>query len=318
MLMENIALRHQLMVYERGRTARRSLSGNDRLLWCFLARFFSNWRDTLDIVQPATVTRWRRVRWWRHLLGGRRRRPGRPRIDPELQALILRMARENPRWGSMRILGELRHLGFELSNSTVRRYRGSAGDPAQQHWSTFYRNHGPYLAEALQEATIDSLRLMGTWIVSRLRLRVSAPRRQTKTAMPFVRADLVMSAGSSLRLVRPRRAMEASLTMVFEQPGFQCDNDPCSIQSEVLWTDVRSMHRTQPMSSTVANPQLYIFIDYIMLHEFGHTLGLPDFYADTTGLKNVVAIMNDSGAARNVKDEDIEQLRAIYILHTRH
>ena len=130
MLMENIALRHQLMVYERGRTARRSLSGNDRLLWCFLARFFSNWRDTLDIVQPATVTRWRRVRWWRHLLGGRRRRPGRPRIDPELQALILRMARENPRWGSMRILGELRHLGFELSNSTVRRYRGSAGDPA--------------------------------------------------------------------------------------------------------------------------------------------------------------------------------------------
>ena len=45
MLMENIALRHQLMVYERGRTARRSLSGNDRLLWCFLARFFSNWRD---------------------------------------------------------------------------------------------------------------------------------------------------------------------------------------------------------------------------------------------------------------------------------
>ena len=109
-----------------------------------------------------------------------------------------------------------------------------------------------------------------------------------------------------------------NMTMVFEQPGFQCDNDPCSIQSEVLWTDVRSMHRTQPMSSTVANPQLYIFIDYIMLHEFGHTLGLPDFYADTTGLKNVVAIMNDSGAARNVKDEDIEQLRAIYILHTRH
>ena len=162
MLMENIALRHQLMVYERGRTARRSLSGNDRLLWCFLARFFSNWRDTLDIVQPATVTRWRRVRWWRHLLGGRRRRPGRPRIDPELQALILRMARENPRWGSMRILGELRHLGFELSNSTVRRYRGSAGDPAQQHWSTFYRNHGPYLAEGAARG--DDRTACASWV----------------------------------------------------------------------------------------------------------------------------------------------------------
>ena len=38
MLMENIALRHQLMVYERGRTARRSLSGNDRLLWSWGAK----------------------------------------------------------------------------------------------------------------------------------------------------------------------------------------------------------------------------------------------------------------------------------------
>ncbi len=218
LLMENIALRHQLMVYERGRTARRSLSGDDRLLWCFLAPFFSSWRDTLDIVQPATVTRWRQAVWWRHVLGRRKRRPGRPRIDPELQALIRRMARENPRWGSMRILGELRHLGFELSNSTVRRYRGSAADPSRQHWSTFYRNHGPYLAEALHEATIDGFRLMGTWIVARLRLRVSAPRRHPKAATPFVRADAVLSAGSSLRLVRPSRAREASLARARDGP----------------------------------------------------------------------------------------------------
>ena len=165
MLMENIALRHQLMVYERGRTARHSLSGNDRLLWCFLARFFSNWRDTLDIVQPATVTRWRRVRWWRHLLGGRRRRPGRPRIDPELQALILRMARENPRWGSMRILGELRHLGFELSNSTVRRYRGSAGDPAITALVDVLPEPRRRVSTPRRCGTrrrLDSLRLMGT------------------------------------------------------------------------------------------------------------------------------------------------------------
>ena len=55
MLMENIALRHQLMVYERGRTARRSLSGNDRLLWCFLARFFSTGatRSTSSNLRPS-------------------------------------------------------------------------------------------------------------------------------------------------------------------------------------------------------------------------------------------------------------------------
>ena len=263
MLMENIALRHQLMVYERGRTARRSLSGNDRLLWCFLARFFSNWRDTLDIVQPATVTRWRRVRWWRHLLGGRRRRPGRPRIDPELQALILRMARENPRWGSMRILGELRHLGFELSNSTVRRYRGSAGDPAQQHWSTFYRNHGPYLAEALQEATIDSLRLMGTWIGSRLRLRVSAPRRQTKTAMPFVRSGLPVSGLVSRILAAlgstDRRLVngpaEGRLTRAAPRrlSAGSTRSAPCVSDRGGRWTaSLRSVHATQPTAARAA------------------------------------------------------------------
>ena len=218
LLMENVALRHQLMVYERGRTPRRSLSGNDRLLWCLLARFFSSWRDTLDVVQPSTVTRWRRVPWWRHLFCGQRRRPGRPRIDPELQALIRRMARENPRWGSMRILGELRNFGFELSNSTVRRYRGSAADPSRQHWSTFYRNHGPYLAEALQEAAIEGFRLVYTWLASRLRLRVPRPKRRTKAVTAFVRADAAISIGPSLRPVRWSRRRGASLAHARDGP----------------------------------------------------------------------------------------------------
>ncbi len=198
------------MVYERGRTPRRSLRGNDRLLWCFLARFFSSWRDTLDIVQPATVTRWRRKLWREHLFGGRGRRPGRPRIDAELQALIRRMARENPRWGSMRILGELRYLGFELSNSTVRRYRGSAADPSRQHWSTFYRNHGPYLAEALREAAIEGFRLVHAWIASRLRRSDLRPKRRTKTGVALVRRDAVISRGPSPRLVPWSWGREAS------------------------------------------------------------------------------------------------------------
>ena len=83
-------------------------------------------------------------------------------------------------------------------------------------------------------------------------------------------------------------------------------------------SDVNIRHATRPPSSTVANPQLYIFIDWVMLHEFGHTLGLPDFYEDTTGLQNVVAIMNEHWVAQDIKDEDLEQLKAIYILHTSH
>ena len=48
LLMENLALRQQLMVYERGRTPRRSLSGADRLFWCFIARFYSSWRESVQ------------------------------------------------------------------------------------------------------------------------------------------------------------------------------------------------------------------------------------------------------------------------------
>ncbi len=219
LILENVALRHQLMVYERGRTPRRSLSGSDRLLWCFLARFWSSWREALDIVQPATVTRWRRARWWRHLLRRRRRSPGRPRIDPELQVLIRQMARENRRWGSMRILGELRHLGFELSNSTVRRYRGSAADPSRQHWSTFYRNHGPYLAEALHEAAIDGFRLVLTWIASRLRLRSPGPGRDTKPRTASARADVVIPGGRSPNPKRLSRERRASLAHARDGPA---------------------------------------------------------------------------------------------------
>ncbi len=84
LVLENLALRHQLMVCERGRRLR----GADRLWWCVLSRFWPRWRDPLTLVQPATVLRWRRMAWRRHLRGQRRRRRGRPRIDGELQVLI--------------------------------------------------------------------------------------------------------------------------------------------------------------------------------------------------------------------------------------
>ena len=69
-------------------------------------------------------------------------------------------------------------------------------------------------------------------------------------------------------------------------------------------------------SSTAADQEQYAFIDWVMLHEFGHTLGLPDFYADTSTLQGQIAIMNEHWVAQDIKDEDLEQLKAIYILHT--
>ncbi len=174
LLLENIALRHQLMVLERrtrGSRAR-TFDGSDRWLWVLLSRWWPRWREALTIIQPQTVVHWQRTPWWRHLLRRRKCRGGRPRISAELRALIPRMQAENLRWGSMRILGELKKLGFEVSNSSVRRYRGTAQRrPRGQSWRTFFYNHAPYVREALQEAIDERTRRALETLLSRLGVR---------------------------------------------------------------------------------------------------------------------------------------------------
>src|SRR5664280_1632497 len=74
-------------------------------------------------------------------MGGR---PGRPPIDPQVRALILRLARENHRWGCVRIEGELRKLGLRVSATTIRTLLRTARlGPAPRRtgptWSEFLR-----------------------------------------------------------------------------------------------------------------------------------------------------------------------------------
>ncbi len=126
LVLENLALRHQLAVYARSRR-RPPLRDADRRFWSALARGWVGWRDALTVVQPDTVARWHRTAWRRFWTWkSRHRQPGRPRISAEVRTLIRRIAQENPRWGAIRIVGELRALGIDVSASTVRSYRRQA------------------------------------------------------------------------------------------------------------------------------------------------------------------------------------------------
>jgi hypothetical protein len=145
LVLENIALRHQIDVLTRTRR-RPALRPGDRRLWSLLASTWPAWRQHLVIVEPETVVRWHRA-GWRRYWAWRSRTPtrGRPRIDTQIAAEIRRMTRENPRWGHMRVLGELRKLGFRVSLQTVRRYRRNVPRDPSSSWRTFLENHRPEL-----------------------------------------------------------------------------------------------------------------------------------------------------------------------------
>jgi len=124
------------------------LSLCDRLFWLGLRRWWSKWARVLVVVKPETVVGWHRAGfrgYWRLLA---RRRPGRPKITPELRHLIRSMAAENPTWGAPRIHGELLKLGFEISESTVSRYlaQGGSSRDSGQRWLTFLKNHREAIA----------------------------------------------------------------------------------------------------------------------------------------------------------------------------
>jgi putative transposase len=141
LVLENLALRHQLAVLHRT-APRPRLRPSDRLFWVLLARLWHGWAEAVLLVKPETVIRWHRTGFklfwtWK----SRRHGPGRPAVAPEVRALIRRMSEANPLWGAPRIHGELRKVGLEISQATVSKYLASRRTPPAQTWRTFLANH---------------------------------------------------------------------------------------------------------------------------------------------------------------------------------
>ena len=139
---ELLVLRHQLKVLSRG-VRRPPFRRRDRMLLAAVSRSLPRERWRAFVVTPRTLLRWNRElirRKWTY----RRRGPGRPKLDPETVELIVRMARENPRWGYLRIRGELLKLGARVSATTIRtvlRRQGLGPAPRRSgpSWSEFLR-----------------------------------------------------------------------------------------------------------------------------------------------------------------------------------
>jgi putative transposase len=135
---EILVLRHQLAVLRR-QHPRPRLQPTDRALLAALSRLLPRARWSVFLVRPKTL-----LRWHRRMVARRWTCPttsnGRPAISDEAQQLVVRLARENPRWGYQRIHGELLRLRCRVSASSIRRILRAHGlDPAPGHAATSWR-----------------------------------------------------------------------------------------------------------------------------------------------------------------------------------
>ncbi len=154
--LEILLLRQQLRILQRKHPHPPRISYCEKLALAVLAAklrtagrsAYNRLGEIVLIFKPETLLKWHRELVRRKWTFPRRQRGGRPTIAAELEALILRLAHENPRWGYGKIEGELRKLGYDIGRTTVkavlkRQKVPPAPERAKQgnSWRTFLRHY---------------------------------------------------------------------------------------------------------------------------------------------------------------------------------
>jgi transposase InsO family protein len=165
--LEIVVLRHELAVLRR-QASRPALRPADRAFLAAASRLLPRNRWRSFFVTPETLLAWHRrlvAQHWTYP----GRRPGRPQVSREVRELVLRLARENPRWGYQRIAGELQGLGVQLSPSSVRRILaaarlGPAGARNGPSWRQFIRSQAHRII-ACDFFTVETITLRRIYVL---------------------------------------------------------------------------------------------------------------------------------------------------------
>ena len=165
------------------------------------------------LVKPETVLRWQRElvrrRWAAY---GRRRPMGRPPLKEDVRALIVRMAKENPGWGYVRIRGELLKLGHRVAATTIRsvliRARvPPAGRRGGLSWKQFLAAHAQSLI-ATDFLTVDTIFFKRLYVLFFLHLATRRVVAAISTAEP-----------NDAWVAQPARNLSMQLQARIHRPG---------------------------------------------------------------------------------------------------